>query len=233
MARLLTSDGYSVGANQRSFDGRQALDSIDILVVANALGWWLPRGARAARSAFTADEIGAVRRWVEQGGALLLVADHYPAGPAAAGLARVFGVQMNGGWLLDSTRQAPAVGNPSWVVYDRTHGGLGAHPILEGRDSVERIQQVIAFTGQSLSVPAGAVALLQCGPAAFDVSPTGAEHSARGMAQAVALPVGKGRVVITGEAAMLTAQVTGGGRFRFGRSWPGTNDRQFTLNIFH
>jgi hypothetical protein len=234
LTRLLTNDGYAVRANEKPFTDRHALDSIDVLVVANAMGWWLPRGARAARNAFTSDEIAVVRNWVENGGALLLVADHYPAGPAAAALANAFGVEMNGGWLLDSTRQAPKAGSPSWVVYDRERESLGAHPILEGRDSTERIQTVITFTGQSLSIPAGATALLQCGPGAVNTSPDRTTtHSARGMAQAVALNVGKGRVVIIGEAAMLTAQVAGSGGLRFGMTWPGTDDRQFALNILH
>jgi hypothetical protein len=201
-------------------------------VIANAAGWWLPRGARAARPAFTPSEIAAVQRWVEGGGALLLVADHYPLGPAAAGLARAFGVEMRGGYLFDERNKLPgASSSPSWIVYDSANAGLGDHPILSGRDSTERVRRVVTFTGQSLSVPSGATALLRCDGSAFEIMPGGSERPATGRAQAVALRAGRGRVVVVGEAAMLTAQVTGGGRLRFGMSWPGTDDRQFALNI--
>ena len=52
--------------------------------------------------------------------------------------------------------------------------------------------------------------------------------SATGRAQAIALPFGKGRVVVFGEAAMLTAQER-----NFGMNYPGTDDRQLVLNVMH
>lgn len=65
---------------------------------------------------------------------------------------------------------------------------------------------------------------------AFDIDePVKAKTtSAAGRSQALALPFGKGRVVVTGEAAMLTAQ-----NQNFGMNYPGTDDRQFVLNIMH
>ena len=52
--------------------------------------------------------------------------------------------------------------------------------------------------------------------------------SATGRAQAIALPFGKRRVVVFGEAAMLTAQER-----NFGMNYPGTDDRQLVLNVMH
>lgn len=231
-AHLLANDGYRVTSSDRPFDAPHALDSVDVLVVANAMGWWLPRGARAARPAFRDAEVAAVRDWVLRGGSLLLVSDHYPAGEAARGLAAAFGVEMRGGYLVDTKHQAPNAGSPTWIVYDRAQG-LGEHPIIAGRSSSERLLRIVAFTGQSLSVPSGAAALLRCDTTAFDAMRDGRDLSARGRAQAVALAYGKGRVVITGEAAMLTAQTTGGGRLHFGMNWPNTDDKQFALNIAH
>ena len=56
---------------------------VDILVIANAgtdaeSSWELP-----TPSAFTDDEIDVVVRWVADGGALFLIADHMPAAGAA------------------------------------------------------------------------------------------------------------------------------------------------------
>ena len=52
-----------------------------------------------------------------------------------------------------------------------------------------------------------------------------------GTAQGLALSVGKGRAVVLGEAAMLTAQVNE--REPFGMNTPGNDNRQLALNIMH
>jgi len=52
-----------------------------------------------------------------------------------------------------------------------------------------------------------------------------------GRAQGVAFELWRGRVVVLGEAAMLTAQVTGRGSRKFGMNWPNNDDRQLALNI--
>jgi hypothetical protein len=44
---------------------------------------------------------------------------------------------------------------------------------------------------------------------------------------------GKGRVVVIGEAAMLTAQVVGSARLPLGMNYPGNDNRQLALNIMH
>jgi hypothetical protein len=59
---------------------------------------------------------------------------------------------------------------------------------------------------------------------------------AAGRAQGLALTVGSGRVVILGEAAMLTAQVVsipGRETMRMGMNVPGSDDQQFALNVLH
>jgi hypothetical protein len=56
-----------------------------------------------------------------------------------------------------------------------------------------------------------------------------------GRAQGIAMAFGKGRVAMFGEAAMFSAQVATikGPSFRVGMSLPGTDDRQFALNVMH
>ncbi len=77
-ARVLRADGYVVRPSTRRF-ATDALDEADVLVISNAIhesnlqAWQLP-----TPSAFTDDEIAHVQAWVEQGGALLLIADHMP-----------------------------------------------------------------------------------------------------------------------------------------------------------
>ena len=131
---------------------------------------------------------------------------------------------------------------------------LSEHPITRGREASERIQKVVSFTGQTLGVPQGATAILKLAPAAME-SPSGSElnlaikdlkaadQTASGApvagttthakpssgAQGLAMPFGKGRLVVLGEAAMMTAQVSGGGKF--GMNKAGNDDRQFALNV--
>jgi hypothetical protein len=49
----------------------------------------------------------------------------------------------------------------------------------------------------------------------------------------VALKFGKGRVVVLAEAAMMSAQVIGPQKVKFGMNKPGTDNRQLALNIMH
>ena len=58
------------------------------------------------------------------------------------------------------------------------------------------------------------------------------ETSAAGKGQAVALESGKGRVVVFGEAAALTAQI-GSRNLRYGMNYAGADNRQLALNIMH
>jgi hypothetical protein len=59
--------------------------------------------------------------------------------------------------------------------------------------------------------------------------------SVGGRAQAVALKFGSGRVIVLGEAALLTAQIArvDGTEMRFGMNASGNDDRQFALNLVH
>ena len=226
--RLLGADGYRVRPNLEPFSG-QSLSAVNVLVISNALP------ADGGQAAFRPDEIAAIRQWVENGGSLLLIADHAPFGTAAAPLAAAFGVDMGEGFA--AVRQFDKV---SAQIRFWSHL-LGTGPIMEGRDDSERIRSVESFTGQSLGIPPGATALLLLPRDAAEVANAsdisalahGASVSGRrvgGRAQAVALSYGRGRVVIAGEAAMFTEQY-----FPWGERLGLTNqdDQQFALNVLH
>jgi len=63
--------------------------------------------------------------------------------------------------------------------------------------------------------------------------PQQAGISAAGRAQGIVFGFGKGRVVVLGEAAMLSAQMTGSAGMKFGMNRPGIDNRQLALNIVH
>jgi hypothetical protein len=228
---LITNDGYQVSSNKEKFQPN-VLQSHDVLVIANALGASDLNSAASAAPAFTDDECNIVREWVRNGGALLLVADHAPAGGAAANLGAAFGVDMSKAFTGDPTNFQQKGLDVSWIVFSRSNGALGRHAIMEGRNQTERVNLVMSFTGQSLKGPTGAIALLKLSDAAYDVlninTPQATTVPAGGRAQAVVMPFGKGRVAVFGEAAMLTAQ-----NVNFGMNYPGLDNRQLVLNLMH
>jgi hypothetical protein len=247
-AALLRADGYRMRAGTAAFDAG-GLEGVDILVIANA-------GATRRQPtppAFTEAETAAVEAWVRNGGKLLLIADHTPFGAAAEGLAARFGVKMGTGYAFAMTTDGDPTTNLTYPAE-----AFDDHPIIAGRDADERVESVTAFTGQSLEGPPGATVLLPMTIGAReardlptlqaladrletggDIDAALSELSKPALpAQGLAFDHGRGRVVVLGEAGMLSAQLiryppgsTQADR-RFGmNAAPG--NAQFGLNILH
>ncbi len=238
--RLLEADGYRVTTNARPFTPDE-LAGADILVIVNAVG----ASDTNDDPAFTIGECDAVAAWVAEGGALLLVTDHFPTGHAAEALAARFGVEMSRGQVEDPTR-FDASFESTHIVF-AAGDGLVPHPITEGRDPSERLERVLTFTGQALRADPPAVGFLALSPAALARPPRasverrgadvivnveyGDPSPAAGWAQGVALEHGRGRVVILGEAAMLTARLSSHDGRPIGMNTPGYDNRQLVLNL--
>jgi hypothetical protein len=234
-AKLLSQDGFVVTALTETFSPSSLAD-IDILVVANALNernveeWSLP-----TPSAFAPDEIAAVRKWVSDGGALLLIADHMPFGGAAAELAAAFGLSFTNGY---ASSPGP---NRGTYLFARSNGSLKDHPITRGRNADEAIASVTTFTGQAFraadarplfELPEDAYLLMP--ETAGEFSPQTPRVAAAGTLQGAALSIGTGRVAAFGEAAMFSAQVAGPARVPMGMNAPGAEQNaQFVLNVTH
>ncbi len=229
---LLMNDGYRVIRNRQPFT-KTSLSSYKILVISNALGAEEDDDEGADSSAFTDEECQAVQDWVKNGGALLLIADHAPFGGAAATLAARLGVDMSKGYTFD--QENSVAGTPSHLIFSRENKLLASHPITEGRNADERINLLQSFTGQSLKGPEGSVGILNLSDHATDSPNYEAQTSvsAAARSQAVAFKFGKGRVVVQGEAAMLSAQVSGAENRRMGMNVPGNDNRQYALNLMH
>ena len=177
-----------------------------------------------------------MEKWVADGGALLLIADHYPFGGASAGLAQKFGVQMFNGEVRDTVHFHGNAQFRDELVFSRKNGLLLNHPITEG------IQTVYSFRGQSLEAPANTDILLKFSEHTLHTLPDSiwqkgsktytrfaAPVPASNYCQGLALHHGNGRLVVLGEAAMLTAQIFEGEKF--GMNTPGNDNRQFALNV--
>jgi hypothetical protein len=229
---LISNDGYLVVPNKEKF-ATETLKEFQVLVIANPLGSPNVDAIEASDPAFTQPECDAGREWIRNGGALLLITDHAPAGAAAAILSASFGVEMSKAYTGDPANFQRIALDVSWIMYSRENKALGDHAITRGQDDSERINRVLSFTGQSLKGPQGSAPLLKLSDAAYDVfdgnKPQQARmSSAAGRSQALALEFGKGRVVVFGEAAMLTAQDR-----NFGMNYPGIDNRQLALNVMH
>ena len=245
-ADLLVADGYRVIAGTESFTSDRLHDA-RVLVISNARGAGLTaENAADPPSAFSEAECDSARDWVRAGGSLLLIADHAPYGATAALLASRFGVEMGKGYAWSVLK--PGAEPTTQIEYTAEAGLLHGHPITLG------VARVVTFTGQSLSVPPGAVALLTFGSTSYESSAAnapsdmaafreGKQTTARaigGRAQAIALEYGKGRVVMVGEAAMFSAQVASFPdekgqtvKFKMGMNVEGNDNAQFLLNIMH
>lgn len=239
---LMTSDGYKLVPGKEGFS-KNTLKGYDVLVIVNASG---PSGKRD-QQAFTEQECEAIHNWVSNGGALLLITDSLPFSSAAASLSNRFDVDLTKGHTVDKIHHSKESDDETELLFTRDEGLVQEHPITRGRDAAERINRILTFTGTSVKGPAGSAAFLKLGDTAIDVLPPDPDPrprtpeegvadyktaSAAGRAQGIALQVGKGRVVVLSEAAMLSAEVTPRG-LRFGMTGADTDNRQLALNIMH
>ena len=132
---LLRRDGYVLKANTLPLDAG-ALAGCAILVISNAQ----PSDANWADypsptpSAFTAAEVDATRRWVEEGGKLLLIADHMPLAGAAVSMAAAFDVGFTDGFAFagyEADAERPqAMAKPT--IFTRADRTLADHPVVRG-----------------------------------------------------------------------------------------------------
>ncbi len=236
-AMLLERDGYNV----KEFKGKFEMSKLNegkILVISNALNkindtnWVLP-----TPSAFTKEEIKTVADWVSAGGSLFLIADHMPLAGAAHDLAAVFGFEIYNGFAFDTTSN-----NRGQAFFNRNDLTLTKSPLTDGRNSSEKINQVVSFTGQAFKIPADAQPVLIFNQnfeiflpdTAWQFNDKTKRISVEGWSQGAYKKFGKGRIAIFGEVAMFSAQLGGEQKVRMGmNSEIASENYQFLLNIIH
>jgi hypothetical protein len=240
---LLRRDGYVVESSREKFSAA-VLEPCRILVISNAQlendEWG--EYPYPTPSAFTNAEIVAVGTWVDEGGALLLIADHMPLAGAASELASAFGVEFYDGFAIagfhDAASRDAAFGIPTIFSTD-THTLL-PHPITEGRTEKESVTSIRSFTGQAFQAPESAQPLmvlpddfvLLMPEKAWEFGPTTKAIPVGGWLQGAVMTFGHGRAAFFGEAAMFSAQISG--NEPAGMNAPMAEQNfQFVLNVMH
>lgn len=235
-AALLRNDGYRVSGSTGPLTA-ESLAAADVLVIANARGPSDAANPLGAGVAFSEAEAQALHRWVEDGGALLLIADHQPFPAAIAPIAAAFGVDWDSRYAVDPHGPGGLAGDP----FTRAAGTLNDSPIARGEGGGQPVTEVRTFTGSVFTPPAGAIPLLTLGPGFVLIDRAAAQASggdvtnppsAAGRLQGAAMTVGRGRVVLIGEAAQFSAQLAGPQAQAMGFNNPAAaQNRAFLLNI--
>jgi len=224
--KALAADGYRVKSNDAPF-AAAALQECRVLVVSNPLdssnigSWRLPNP-----SAFSPAEIQAIHDWVQGGGRLLLIADHMPFAGAAQALARAFGFEFQNCFALDNRHR----NTERFLLSNQT---LVSSTITQGVDTV------VTFTGSAFQIPRGATPILvlknytlTMPRVAWQFEEDTPTLPSEGYFQGAYTAYGKGRIVVMGEAAMFTAQLTGPNRNPVGMNQPeARQNNQLLLNI--
>ena len=234
-SNLLERDGYIVKEYKDIFE-KNELGKGKILVISNALNeinvedWYVPNP-----SAFSKAEIRIVKKWVQKGGSLFLIADHMPMAGAAKDLAAEFKFEFTNGFVFDTVSRGPAFFNPK----EKT---LFVSSITKGRDTNETVEQIVSFTGQGFQIPDDATPILIFNENCVNFLPDTAwvfeektpKLNAKGWSQGAYKKYRKGRIVVFGEAAMFTAQLAGPNKIKMGMNNEiAPENFQLLLNIIH
>jgi hypothetical protein len=235
-AELLRRDGYRVEGLGTPLSS-DSLKDVDVLVIANPLhernvkDWSLP-----TPSAFTQDEIAALRPWVEQGGSLFLIVDHMPFPGAAGALAKAFGVDFSNGYARAGHWEQ---GKPDTFEHST---GLKECAVTRGRADHEKVTKVATFGGSAFKPPQDATLVLVFGANSVSLETKKAPGITSdalqvpivGWCQGAVVQVGNGRVALFGEAAMFSAQLAGPQERAMGMNAPeAKQNHQLLLNVMH
>ena len=226
LSKVLASDGYVVKEIQERFT-EDLLRNVDILVIANALdslnlgNWRLP-----VLSAFTPQERTVIKNWVMAGGSLFLIADHFPFAGAAQALAAEFGFGFGNCFALDNRQRIIE-------IFTKSNGSLLNSPLTKAIDTV------VTFTGSAFTMPKEAVPVLKLQHytlmfprRAWEFDDSTPYSDSKGYYQLAYRTFGRGKVVVSAEAGMFTAQIAEGNSVGFNHPVARQNIT-LLLNLIH
>jgi hypothetical protein len=226
--KIAATYGFRVLGNSKRINS-EVLNNVNILVIANALNeknidhWKQP-----VLPAFDPSEIEEIRNWVWKGGRLFLIADHMPFAGAVADLAHTMGYTFFDGFALRKPKM-------KFDVFSFADSTLRHNPITDLHGPLDSI---VTFTGQAFKIPDNATSIITLDSNFKILLPETAwefnEHMkiipAAGLSQLAYSVYGSGKIVVSGEALMFTAQKVKD--FKIGLTAPfARNNQQLLLNI--
>ncbi|MFK7901331.1 MAG: hypothetical protein AB8B49_00650 [Nitratireductor sp.] len=210
---LAQTDGYQISYLDENLS-KDTLDKLDILVIPNAYTKdFINFSTLDAPSVYTDAQIDEIKNWVQEGGSMLVLADHSPFAGGTIKLAEAFGFTYMTGHTLNKSSLSSRVN--VLIDFSRENGLLADHPITNGSTGRQKITHFFAFGGQAIIAAPESTSILTT-PDHFETLlgfsasrdfftaprlPTG------GQSQGAAMEFGKGRVMFMGETGGFTAQI--------------------------
>ena len=231
--KLMEDDGAEVYANSEKFT-EALLSQYDVVFIVNALhdsnvnNWRNP-----CPSAFSDSEIDALVGFVKSGGSLLLVADHMPLGGSVQKLADEFGIEWSNSFAMQNGNHWP----PS--TFEENNNTLLRSPVTDSTSYGRHVSTIGTFTGSAFKIPNEGIPFLKFDDSHRLLMPDVAwkfdkktkNQSAEGWYQGACLAFEDGKLVLLGEAAMITAQLRG--KTKIGMNSPDAPENgQLAINIF-
>ena len=226
-ANLMANDGFKLILKEGSFT-KQSLEVIKVVMIVT------PRLMGKA-------ETEALNDWIRKGGSLLAITHHDNL--QFDDFLQTLGVQTQEINVTSDSMHSLAedgVSNfPGYIVFSEKYKTLGNHPIMQGRNNSEKIHVVKTFGGgRSIIGPPSSSILLTLSESAIDYMNIDQERDSRVAVKTkghrsygIAFTLGKGKVVVLSSAPTLTALLFPPVWGKLGMNNPGSDNKQFALNI--
>ena len=175
--------------------------------------------------------------WVNKGGSLLVFSEHAPFDQAINPLLKQFGIESSIGRTIDIIQHNKVIGNTGWIEFSNKNGGLKSeHPILNGRNTEEKVTKLMTFGGSGLTGK-GYTNLLELSETSENVMhSTGVGPIGKGNSQGLAGEIGLGKVVALGDSNGFVAMIfeeDDGSKQAAGMNLKEYDWKQFVLNTLH
>lgn len=237
LINVLKKDGYQIKSLNKPIS-KSSLNNSKMLIIIGALhktnidNWKLP-----TLSAFSENEILELLKWINEGGSLLLVADHMPFPGAISKLSSRLGVEWYNGFVIDSV-------NWGMSTFSEREGTLAKHPLLNGRNKNEKVNWIATYYGSGFklkdSTISGLLSFNNPNIVSYQTKEAWRMYAdtpivpSKELFQAAVMRRGKGKVAFIGEASLFSAQLVGKDRNPVGINFQNNNQNlQFVLNLLH
>ena len=235
---LSYNDGYQTNIDSGLFTA-DYLAKYQMLLITPAMPFKLGSKKEVTTEfTFTNQELDALKKWVNNGGSLIILSEHAPIDKSMTPLLNTFGIQSSIGAVYDSINCDTSV-KVSYFQTILTFNSRNlllnnSHPLVKGRNKQELVNNIETYTGCALS-GSNYTNIFKLGSTAAIKKWNGISPSGGGDSQCLAGSFGKGKIVALGDCNGFTAMyVNSGGRKLLAGMQVNEYDwKQFVLNTLH